>query len=233
MDKELFNATVERFHDYPIYKELDKIKKRIDTTDDMIEMLELEDDLMVIKEFSIKLIQDVKDGKEFAFDTLMSIKDMRNFLYHYAYHIAKHHKFKYKENDILHEIRHQIFYHIKKNYRLYNEPHEIGLLIMSMRGWIKQKVSNSLKPFYHPKTDSYLKQFFLDSGEGNISDVYVNDILTKCLTKEEYEVYVLRVEQNYRLYEIGELMGYSKDTAKRRYQRAIEKLKKELEGADE
>src|SRR5690625_6038613 len=63
----------------------------------------------------------------------MEIKDMKNFVYYYTFHIRKFHRYKHPEDEVMHEVMIIVFKHIKYNYRIYNEPHEVSLLINSMR----------------------------------------------------------------------------------------------------
>lgn len=218
----------ELFKNRPIFQELANIRKMIKNTDDPQEREEFLDREDAIREFSVSLLERVKNKDDGAFDDLMSIKDMRNFLYFYTYHIREYHKFKYEKHNVLHEVRYQIFYHVVNNYRIYDEPHEISLLITSMRNWIRQKVSTSLKSTYSPKVDEKLDSVFLEETENDESEILVRDLLIRYLNEEEQLVFELKFFHGKGFVEIGQAIGASKDTAQRRYKRALGKLSKVL-----
>lgn len=217
------------FKNKPIYKELKKITKNISESKDEKEIKELKEYKNAIKEFSVSLLLDVKNKKESSFEEIMNLRDMRNFLYHYSYHIMKYHNFRYSKIDVIHEIKFQVYHHIVNNYRIYNEPHEISLLIMSMRGWIRQKVSNSLKEIYHPKRDEYLETEFTEGYQFIDDKAYVFDLIDRCLNEEERLVFIKKFFDDKIFSEIGREMGVSKDTAQRRYKSALEKIRFVLE----
>ena len=220
----------EKFNTKPIFKYLRKLDEKIAKCDNLIDLLELEQEKDSIKEFSVGILQRIKDGDEFAFNELIQLKDIRNFIYYYAYCIGKYHKFFYDEEIIVQEIMYQLFYHIKKNYRIYYQPNEISLLIVSMRGWIRQNVSKSLKRNFFPKRDEYLKTSNVEEDEDCFSDVFVEDYLDQSgLTERERKVFQLRFYDMYGYVEIGKIMGFSKDSAQRSYIKALEKIKKVID----
>lgn len=183
-----------------------------------------------LRRYQVKLIQDIKDGEKSAFDRLLEVKDIRNFIYHYAWHIRKYFNFNYSEDDIVNEIKYQLFYTIKNNYRIYNQPNEISLLINSMRRWIKQKVSSELKETYRPKTDSYLPQLFIEDNSYDRTEPWVREIMEKILTDEDREVFELRFFKGMGYKQIGIQMGKSKDAIQRRYEKILRQIKGYLEG---
>lgn len=219
----------ELFQTKPIYKELKEVRKEIAKTNDEHKKNELELYEDRIRKFSVSVLERVKNNEENSFENLMMIKDMRNFLHYYAYQIRKFHKFRYKKQNVLHEIRFQIFYHVSNNYRIYNEPHEISLLIMSMRGWIKQKVSEELSNAYKPKEDEQINNAFLECTEFDDTKVFVYDLINRYLDDEEREVFELKFFEGRGFVEVGKIMGFSKDTAQRRYKRSLNKIKKVIE----
>jgi hypothetical protein len=218
----------ELFRTKPIYQELAIIRDKIATTNDLIEKKQFEIYEDRIREFSVSLLLKVKSKEEGAFEELMNIKDMRNFLHFYTYHIREFQKFRYSKQNVLHEVRFQIFYHVVNNYRIYEEPHEISLLITSMRNWIRQKVSYALKNTYNPKDDEKLDQVFLESSALDDSEILVRDLVERYLDDEEEKVFELRFFEGRGFVEIGRAIGSSKDTAQRRYKRALRKFYKIL-----
>lgn len=219
---------MELFKSKPIFEELAELRLKIATTDDLKIKGELELYEDRIREFSVSLLKRVKARENGAFEELMSLKDMKNFLHFYAYHIRDYHKFRYSKQNVLHEIRFQIFYHVVNNYRIYNEPHEISLLITSMRNWIRQKVSTALKNTYNPKDDEKLDQVFLVGDATDDTEVLVWDLIDRYLDKEEKTVFELKFFEERGFVEIGKFIGASKDTAQRRYKKALNKLNKIL-----
>lgn len=214
--KELFKEKV-------MYLELDEAEKTM--KDD--ELRKFKND---IRMYIVPLIKRVKNKDDGAFEELLETKDMRNFIHHHAYHTGKYFRFKYKQDDIFHEMKVQIFYHIVKNYRIYNEPHEMGLLIMSMRSWIRLKVSEALRSTYKPKDDEYIDSEVMDLAEiQDTSEKSIERIADEYLDDEEREVFEKRFFEDKLLVEIGNEMGFSKDTASRRYKNSLEKLKRALE----
>lgn len=218
----------EVFKQKPIYQELAEIRTRIKTTKDEEEkkrLIEYEDQIRV---YSVFLLDRVKNREEGAFEELMRIKDMRNFLHFYTYHIREFYKFKYGKQNVLHEVQFQIFYHVVNNYRIYNEPHEISLLITSMRGWIRQKVAGALKITYSPKSDEKIDSAFLEETEMDNSELLVRDLMDRYLDETEKKVFEMKFFENKGYVEIGVEIGASKDTAQRRYKRALNKFNKIL-----
>jgi len=216
----------ELFKQKTINQELTEIRNKISSSDNEEIKIKLEMYEDQIREFSVYIIQCVKDGLEGAFDDLMNIKDMRNFLHFYTYHIREYHKFRYSKQNVIHEVRYQIFYHVVNNYRIYNEPHEISLLIMSMRNWIRQKVSNALKNTYNPKNDEVLDQVFLEATDHDDTEILVRDLVDRYLDGEEKTVFEMKFFEGRGYVDIGKQLGVSKDTAQRRYKSALEKLKR-------
>lgn len=217
----------EYFHKHTIIDELQKIKKEKQNADE--EYLKyLNDYENEIQKYSVDLLEDIVIGDNQAFDDFLKIKDIRNFIYYYAYHINKYHKFRFHNETIVHEIKVQIYNHIIRNYRIYYEPHEFSLLINSMRKWLKLKVNESIKIVFMPKNDERLNQSFLDAECEDSDDFVVRDLMERYLDEEEKQVFELRFFDNMGYVEIGEEMGFSKDTAQRRYNKCLEKLKEYL-----
>lgn len=218
----------ETFKQKPIYQELAEIRTRMKVTDDENERKELMEYEDRIRVYSVFLLDRVKNREDGAFEELMQIKDMRNFLHFYTYHIREFYKFKYGKQNVLHEVRFQIFYHVVNNYRIYNEPHEISLLITSMRGWIRQKVAGALKLTYSPKNDEKIEASFLEETEIDSSELLVRDLMERYLDETEKKVFEMKFFENRGYVEIGIEIGASKDTAQRRYKRALSKFNKIL-----
>lgn len=208
------------------YLEAVDLLERTDDIEAIAALNKYVDDLRI---YQVNLIQAVKDGKEFAFDELLEVKDIRNFIYHYAWHIRKFFQFNYSEADVVNEIKYQLFYTIKNNYRIYNQPNEISLLINSMRRWIKQKVGSELKDTYKPKTDSYLPQLFIEDQSYDGSETWVREVTRKILTTEDQEVFELRFFKGMGYKQIGDKMGKSKDAIQRRYEKILGQIKGHLE----
>jgi len=216
----------ELFRHKPIFQELAEVRTKISRAEDEKAKKEFEAYEDQIREFSVFILQRVKDREDGAFEDLMNLKDMRNFLHFYTYHIREYHKFRYTKQNVIHEVRYQIFYHVVNNYRIYNEPHEISLLIMSMRNWIRQKVSNALKNTYNPKNDEILDQVFLEASDFDDTEIIVRDLVNRYLNDDERMVFELKFFQGRGYVDIGQQIGTSKDTAQRRYKSALEKLKR-------
>lgn len=202
----------------------------ISDTDDNDLIAALEKYLDDLRIYQVNLLQAIKDGEEFAFDKLLEVKDIRNFIYHYAWHIRKFFQFNYSEKDIVNEIKYQLFYTVKSNYRIYDQPNEISLLINSMRRWIKQKVSSELRDTYKPKTDAFLPNLLIEDESYDRSEPWVRDIMKKILTPEDRLVFELRFFKGMGYKEIGVKMGKSKDAIQRRYEKILKQIKGYLEG---
>lgn len=183
-----------------------------------------------LRSYQVDLLQGIKDGKEHAFDELLEVKDIRNFIYHYAWHIRKYFRFHYSEEDVVNEIKYQLFYSIKNNYRIYNQPNEFSLLINSMRRWIKQKVGNELKDTYRPKVDNFLPQLFIEDESYDGTETWVREVMDKILTDEDKRVFELRFFEGMGYKQIGIKMGKSKDAIQRRYEKILFLIKNYLEG---
>lgn len=211
-----------------IYKEIMKIEKKLDKCNDLIEINNLLNDLEGIREYSVSLIEKVKNSDEKAFEELMQTKDMRNFIYYYAFAINKYHKFFYDEEVVIHEIKFNIFNHIKTRYRIYNKPNEISLLIVSMRKWIRGRVSNSLKEYYFPKKDENISKKVIEVVDHDSSKFIIDEIVDSCLEKKEKDVFELRFYNRMGLVETGRELGISKDSVSRRYKKALKKIKEEI-----
>lgn len=199
-------------------------------TDDPEIKAALEIYLEDLRVFQVDLIQAVKDGEEFAFDKLLEVKDIRNFIYHYAWHIRKFFNFRYSENDIVNEIKYQLFYTVRNNYRIYNVPNEISLLINSMRRWIRQKVGEELTKTYKPKMDNYLPQLVIEDESYDGTEGWVKEIAEKILTPEDQKVFELRFFEGLGYKDIGVKVGKSKDAIQRRYEKILKQIKGYLEG---
>lgn len=184
------------------------------------------DDLRV---YQVNLLMAIKNGEEFAFDELIQTKDIRNFIYHYSWHIFKFYNFQYREEDIIHEIKHQIFHTIKVNYRIYNKPNELSLLINSMRRWIKQKVGSELTEVYRPKVDDSLAAILIEDESHDASVSWVRETAQKLLDNEDLQIFELRFLQGLGYKEIGIEMNKSKDAMQRRYKKILRQLKAHLE----
>lgn len=181
------------------------------------------------KDWATSLLERIKSGDADAFDELIETRDIRNFVHHYAYHIGKYHHFNYDKLEIVNEIHIQMFYHIKKNYRIYNEPHEISLLIMSMRNWIRQKVSkiltkNNISEIHEEFNERSVSEKWRDE-----SEITLEEILNKCLTEEERIVFDLRFYDDLTFVGMGEKLGKSKDTMQRKYLSILDKIKNYME----
>lgn len=205
----------------------------ISESEDEVVIVAVEKFLDDLRDYQVNLLEDVKNGVESAFDELVQVKDIRNFIYHYAWHIRKYYNFRYKEEDIVNEIKHQIFLLIKKNYRIYNQPNEFSLLINSMRRWIKQKVGSELKELYRPKNDSYLSRINVEDDSFDHTEGWVRGIMAKILTPEDQKIFELRFFGGFGYKEIGVKLGKSKDAIKRRYEKNLTQIKGYLEGSGE
>ncbi|QJT70430.1 hypothetical protein [Microcystis phage MaeS] len=207
-----------------------KANEIIKTTDHKCIADEMVKYLDELREYQVGLIQNVKDGKEFAFDELVQVKDITNFIYHYAWHIRKFYRFQYREIDVVSEIKFQIYYMIQKNYRIYNQPNEISLLIHSMRRWIKQKVGNELQDVYKPKRDEFLPVLFIEDESYDYSEAWVREAIDKILTPEDRKVFELRFFEGKGYKQIGQELGKSKDAINRRYEKILRQIKGYVEG---
>ena len=207
----------------------DEAIKLIDRTKDVEVANALENYLDRLREYQVSMIQKVKDGDEEAFNQLMEVKDIRNFIYHYAYHIRKYFNFSYKEIDVVNEIRYQIYYTIRHNYRIYNQPNEISLLINSMRRWIKQKVSSELKEVYSPKCDNYLPHLSIEDTSYDGTEKWVREVIEKTLSPEDRQIFELKFFDDEKYRRIAEKVDKSYDVVVRRYRRSLKIIKKYLE----
>lgn len=215
-----------------IISQVKKANEIISVTEDKELAAELEKFLDDLRVYQVNLIQAVKDGEEFAFDELLQVRDINNFIYYYAWCVQKYYRFHYKEIDIVSEIKCQIYYTIKKNYRVYNQPNEFSLLINSMRRWIKQKVGSELKDTYKPKQDDYLPVLFIEDESFDYSEAHVREVAQKILTSEDQVVFELRFFEGRGYKQIGQRLGKSKDAIQRRYEKILRQIKGYLEGND-
>lgn len=216
----------EHFTQKAIYLEIRKLRSEISKG---INVKDNEEKLTKIRDYSVDLLNRIKNKEDEAFNELIQLKDIRNFIYHYSFYIRKYHKFKVDEQNVLHELRFQIFYHISQNYRIYNEPHEISLLIVSMRSWIRQKVSRSLKGEYDALNDAPIDPKYLEDNNSDFTKVMVDEILDDYLDDQENDVFKLRFYGNYQFNQIGEMLGISIHKSRRTFERAKLKLKSVLE----
>jgi len=193
----------------------------------------LEKYLEDMKNYQVGLIRGVQEGSDEAFEELTSVKDIRNFIYHYAWHIRKYYNFSYREADVVNEIKFQIFYTIKHNYRIYDQPNEFSLLINSMRRWIKQKVGSELTENYHPKTDSYLTTINIEDDSYDWSESWVREIMNKILSEDDRQIFEMRFFKGMKYKQIGEKIGKSKDAVQRRHEKIKKQIKGYLEGIEQ
>lgn len=213
-----------------IIQKIVEAEKQLKLADDPEVKTALEIYLDDLRVFQVDLIQAVKDGEEFAFEKLLEVKDIRNFIYHYAWHIRKFFNFRYSEKDIVNEIKYQLFYTVRNNYRIYNVPNEISLLINSMRRWIKQKVGEELTKSYKPKIDNYLPHLNIEDESYDRTESWVYEITEKILSIEDQRVFKLRFFDGYGYKHIGLETGKSKDAVQRRYEKILKQIKGYLEG---
>lgn len=190
---------------------------------------EVEGFLEELRDYQVNLLNAIKEGKDYAFDELLNVKDIKNFIHHYAWHIRKFYRFQYREFDIVNEIKYQIYYTIKKNYKIYNQPNEFSLLINSMRKWIKQKVGSGLKDTYKPKKDELLPILFLEDDSYDYSEKFVREVIEQLLTPEDQIVFKLRFFEGMGYKQIGLRLGRSKDTIQRRYEKTLKQIKGYME----
>lgn len=181
-----------------------------------------------IQKYCVGILERVKDGDNNAFDELLKLKDIRNFIYYHSYHVHDFFKYKFDEEDIVHEVRYQLFYHLYHNYRIYNEPHEIVLFVNSMRSWMRFKAGKIMLDVNKPKNDEYLQEAFLESHIPE-DELIIEDLIERYLTGDERKVFELRHLEDLKYVDIGEELGFSKDTAQRKYLKALDIIKKKLE----
>lgn len=178
-----------------------------------------------LREYTVGLIEGIKNGDNDCFDELMEIKDMKNFVYYYTFHIRKFHRYKHPEDEVMHEVMIIVFKHIKYNYRIYNEPHEVSLLINSMRTKVRFEASSELSNMNPYSSYSSPSESNSYSDEEFIKEITFDDMIERHLNNEESKIVEMRIRHGLAFHEIGSALGYSKDTAFRRYRRAIHKLK--------
>jgi hypothetical protein len=213
-----------------IIQQFIKANEIINLSRDEVLIAEMKLFLDELREYQVNLLVAVKSGEEFAFDELLQVKDINNFIYHYAWHIQKYYRFQYSEIDVVSEIKCQIYYMIRKNYRIYNQPNEFSLLINSMRRWIKQKVGSELKDTYKPKRDEFLPVLFIEDESYDYSESWVRDVAEKILTPEDQIVFELRFFEGRGYKQIGQELGKSKDAMQRRYEKILRQIRGYLEG---
>jgi predicted DNA-binding protein (UPF0251 family) len=206
-------------------EKINLLKDALLVTNNFHESKVIKNEIDKFRVYSVKLLEDVKKSDDDAFNELVNIKDIRNFTYHYAYHIEKYHRYKYKLDYIVDEIKMNIFYHIKRNYRIYDEPHELSLLINSMRGWIKHKVSEGLKSTYKPKDDDYISEIYVEDTSYDETEFHVREIVKEFLDEEELKVFELRFFSNMNYDDIAAIVGKSRATCQRIY---VNKIKRKL-----
>lgn len=185
-----------------------------------------------LRDYQVNIILRIKNGDEKAFEEFLNIKDIQNFIYHYAWHIRKYFRFYFTEDDVVHEIQYQMYYIIRKNYRIYNQPNEISLLINSMRSWIRQKVSKELTANYKPKRDMTLSNYYIEDKTQDTSEFFVREIMDEVLSEEDKEIFELRFFCGYGYKQIGQMVGKSKDAIQRRYNKILEQIKDYLESEE-
>ncbi|QQO38714.1 RNA polymerase sigma factor [Bacillus phage BCPST] len=180
-----------------------------------------------IRVYVVDLLERIKESDNDAWEEFSDLPDIRNFIHYYTHSIGEFYKFRYSMDIILHEVRWQMFYHIKKNYRPYNDTDEISLLIHSMRSWIKFKVGKAISQVYKPKNpeEEFLPNTEIIDDSHDESKFETLEIAKSLLDDECYQVLCYKVLDEFSLIKIGELMGFSDDTAKRRYEKAIKTIK--------
>lgn len=182
-----------------------------------------------IREYSVDLIERIKSNEHGAFDELMSLKDMRNFLHHYSFHIRKSFHFNVSEEQAEQEILYEIFLHISMRYRIYNEPHEISLLINSMRGWIMLRVKKTIIQSNLPKQEDEVKFEHFGDCETDDTELVVRDLSERHLNETERYVFERRFFDHMFFEDIAQEMGVTRSTIKRRYDKALDKIKDHMD----
>lgn len=213
-----------------IIEQFSQAKEILNSTKDKELAKEIKIFLDELRDYQVSIIKAVKNGEDAAFNELIKVKDINNFIYHYAWHIQKYYRFKYREIDVVNEIKYQIYYTVKKNYRIYNQPNEFSLLINSMRRWIKQKVGSELKDTYKPKRDDFLPVINIEDESHDFSETWVREVAANILTPEDQIVFELRFFEGRGYKQIGERLGKSKDAMQRRYEKIMRQIKGYLEG---
>lgn len=175
----------------------------------------------------VTILEGIKNSDDESFEKLLKIKDIKNFIHYYAYQICEYHVRRYKLDDIVSEIKFQLFYHIKKNYRIYYEVDELSLLINSMRQWIKFKTSDALKTVYKPKKleEDYLPELFIEDMSYDGSHIEIMELAEQLLEEKYLTVFKLRLNEDLTFEAIGEIIGMSVDTSKRRWDKSLEIFK--------
>jgi hypothetical protein len=177
------------------------------------------------------LLSRIKESDNEAWEEFSELPDIRNFMHYYTHNIGEFYRFRYSMEVILNEVRLQMFYHIKRNYRPYDKVDEISLLIHSMRSWIKFKVGKGLSSVYKPKKEEeqFLPNIELIDETIDETKEEMLEIAQGLLTEECYKVFYHKIVDDFTLTKIGEVMGFSVDTAKRRYDKSIVIMKEYYE----
>lgn len=229
---------------------IDEVIRRIDANETLIKKFTVAKELLAetndeetskaiekylndLRDYQVDILLRIKSGDEKAFEEFLNIKDIRNFVYYYAWHIRKYFRFYFSEDDVVHEIQYQMYYIIRKNYRIYNQPNEISLLINSMRSWIRQKVSGELLADYKPKKDMMLSNYNVEDQSQDTSELWVREIMDKTLSEEDTEIFELRFFDGYGYKQIGQMVGKSKDAIQRRYNKILDQIKDYLESEED
>jgi len=206
-----------------------KLKK--DNKEDELIVKAVDHYLDSIRVYVVGLLERIKESDDEAWNEFSDLPDIRNFIHYYTHNIGEFYKFRYSMDVILHEVKWQMFYHIKKNYRPYDDTDEISLLIHSMRSWIKFKVGKAISQVYKPKNpeEEFLPNIeIIDDGydetKGEMLEIAKNLLDDQC-----YQVLCYKIIDDHNLTKIGKLMGFSVDTAKRRYEKAIGVMKEYYE----
>lgn len=177
-----------------------------------------------LQQYSTEIIKGIKRGDDKAFDDFLNILDVKKCVNQITRTIYNKFDANVSVDVIKNELNILIYHFIKTNYRIYNQPNEIQMVLVSMYGWLGGKASKRIYNNLYPKIDEYLG--CCDMMEYNaLAEVELKIALQEILTEEEYKLFEDRYVENKTFTEIGKEMNLAESTIRNRHKLLLEKIK--------
>lgn len=125
-----------------------------------------------------------------------------------------------RDRDSAEDILHDTFVRIAENAHMYKKgTHAVAWLVSVCRNLALSRLKRE------NREAEYYEASYISDNQGH-SDLYFMDMLSS-LTAEEREIVILKVYCGFKHIEIAEALGITVENTRKKYTRAIEKLKKQ------
>ena len=172
------------------------------------------EELHSVQKFSVDIITGIKRGDDEAFREFLEILDVKMCINKITGNIYR--KFdNVTVEAIKNELNVLIFNFIKNNYRTYNQPNEIQMLLIAMYGWLGGKASKVIYDNLKNKNDNYLGCWEMMDRD-LIAEVELMVAIEQTLTKDEFTLFKARYIEGYTQQEVADELGVTRQAIQKR-----------------